>query len=105
MKALIFGAVAVISIIVLTAMQTAPTQGPVGSPPEVEVGKLVSVDLDGTGLIQGEIKQIQGSWVKLRVAITESRQQGDVTNVAMAGYDAWVNFDNLTYYRAPRKKQ
>jgi len=80
---------------------TAPTAK---SPPEIEVGKTVALDWDGKGLATGEIRQVDGDWVKLRV-VKEEEKQGDKTLVVMGGYDVWVNFDRVSYYRAPRVKK
>jgi len=72
----------------------------VDSPPEIEPGKFVSLDWAGTGPMSGEVLEVRGHWVKLRFTI---EQKGPDPNTAIAAStEAWVNFDRLTYYMAPR---
>jgi hypothetical protein len=87
-----------------TATVAALQAGPKG-PPDVEQGKTVAVDWKGTGPTTGEILQVNGSWVKLRFTTMEPRPPGDAGPTIGAAVDAWVNFDKLTYYTAPRQKK
>jgi hypothetical protein len=87
-----------------TATVAAFQVGPKG-PPDIEQGKIVAVDWKGTGLASGEILQVNGSWVKLRFTSTEKAAPGDAGASISAAVDAWVNFDKLSYYMAPRQKK
>ncbi len=69
-------------------------------PPDIEFGKTVSVDWKGTGPMSGEVLQVSGDWVKLRFTIADKSDPA-----ISAATDAWVNFDKLTYYTAPREKK
>jgi hypothetical protein len=72
-------------------------------PPEIEPGKTVALDWKGTGLMTGEVLDVRGHWVKLRFTI---EQKGTDANTAIsAASEAWINFDKLTYYMAPRQKK
>lgn len=79
----------------IAAFQAAPK-----GPPDIEPGKMVSVDWKGTGPTSGEVLAVNGEWVKLRF-VTSDKNDPSIS----AGADAWVNFDKLTYYMAPRLKK
>jgi hypothetical protein len=79
----------------VTAFQTAPK-----GPPDIEPGKTVVVDWKNTGPTSGEVLAVNGDWVKLRFAMSDKNDPS-----ISAGADAWVNFDKLTYYMAPRPKK
>ena len=95
-------------IALLGTASVAALQGGLGPaaathPPDVEPGKMVSVDWKGVGAMSGEVLQVNGNWVKLRFTI---EQKGPDANTAIAAAsEAWVNFDKLTYYTAPREKK
>jgi hypothetical protein len=89
------------------APQVPSSSGAGVGPPELEPGKIVVLDWRGQGSETGEVKQVEGSWVKVRFTKSEESAGPEGTTntvVTMAGFDAWVNFERLTTYRVMRKK-
>jgi hypothetical protein len=75
------------------------------SPPEIETGKIVTLDWRGTGAMTGEVLQVVGPWVKCRFNAGDTGSKPGATVAVTATVDAWVNFDRLPYYLAPRQKR
>lgn len=64
-------------------------------PPDLEPGRSIMVDWKGTGAARGEVVQVSGSWVKLKIGQTvETGKESAVTAVVVA----WVNTDRMSYF-------
>lgn len=89
-------------VTITTAVPRVERVDPQG-PPEIERGRIVSVDWQGQGLREGEVLDVRGNWVKLRFVVTKEGPEPNLT--IGAATVAWVNFDRLDYYIVPKVKR